>query len=535
VGRDEEVGAAQQGSGRFAGGRGAGDRRGARGVRLEDAGGELGAILARQNAEEAERNATEAERNAVAAEQNADEARRQTALAEERSRRLAEVAAAEEAAKKAALEEKQRATELRDAAVARADALWTIQELAEFRREANDMEFAWALQRSGVEWWLETARRLVDGQAADEATGKPRRPGLVDHQRLLAEVRASGELGPIELDEEGRRTLLRPLALKDVAAEMRSLEGPRSLAELETYGQSVLRQLIVAWNTFERSPEAAAELERQRPAVWRFEDREKHWWNEQLTKLESDLVELQAQVALAERCATSEEARRLWAEATAAIREHPKYGGLELAPQLFLLPLGPDPASGLWEFAHILTGEPAVRGADGKLTVREETGLVFVLLPGGRVPVEVGKSAGPWNNVDLVPFFLSKYEMTRAQWQRISEGWTGRFYDFDNSSPIHPADSVSWDDCQQFLGRLPGWIELPTEAQWEYGCRAGTTTPWWTGAEEASLEGAANIRIWFSPIAIGRLRANPFGLHDVHGNLWEWCQDADAIVKTKSD
>ncbi len=397
------------------------------------------------------------------------EANAATLEAKTQAARSSQLAAAEAAAKQEALNEKQRATKLRDDALARSDALWTIQELAEFQRKSSDLEFAYALERPGVEWWLETAHRLVDGHPADKAAGTRRRPGLADHQRLLTEIR--------------------------------SFAAPPTSAELDPEGQQV---------------------------GWSFNDREKRWWNEQLTGLEADLLELRDLLTLAERCATSPEAQTLWAEARTAIQSHPSYDGLELGPQLFLLPLGADPDSGLWEFAHLLTGEPAVRGTNGKLDLTGETGLLFVLLPGGRVPVEDGAAPGPLNEVDLAPFLLSKYEMTRGQWSRMSTGWTGRF--FGGSSPLHPANSVSWDDCQACLGALPSWVGLPSEAQWEYGCRAGRATPWWPGADKALLRGAANVD--FNPSdsyckleAVGTLKANPFGLHDVHGNLCEWCQD----------
>src|SRR5262245_14954565 len=90
-------------------------------------------------------------------------------------------------------------------------------------------------------------------------------------------------------------------------------------------------------------------------------------------------------------------------------------------------------------------------------------------------------------------------------------------------------------------------LVLPTEAQWEYAARAGTKTPWWTGAKKESLEGAANLadqsaaRIgapwsgiadwpelddgWVVHAPVNTFRANPFGLLNVHGNVWEWCRD----------
>ncbi len=127
----------------------------------------------------------------------------------------------------------------------------------------------------------------------------------------------------------------------------------------------------------------------------------------------------------------------------------------------------------------------------------------------------------------LDPFFLSKYEMTVAQWSRNSR-WTGRF---GQDEPLLPANAVSWDDCVATLELAGLYLRLPTEAQWEYGCRAGTTTPWWTGATEDSLRGAANID-WGPKDnkreelqTIGGLRANAFGLHDVYGNVWEWCSE----------
>ena len=213
----------------------------------------------------------------------------------------------------------------------------------------------------------------------------------------------------------------------------------------------------------------------------------------------------------------------------------PYYGGLRLTPQLGLVPISPDPASGLWEFAHFATGEPAQRGADGKISLRPETGLVLVLLPGGRVPVADSEDQG--QNLELTkiePFFLSKYEMTEGQWKRIG-GWLrkGR----DGIDPLTPKYNVSWDDCRLALDH-GGWLRLPTEAQWEFGCRAGTKSRWWTGSQVESLKGAANIDFGDrrDMQRIGLLRPNPFGLHDVVGNLREWCgDDADYLFSRGGD
>ena len=108
----------------------------------------------------------------------------------------------------------------------------------------------------------------------------------------------------------------------------------------------------------------------------------------------------------------------------------------------------------------------------------------------------------------------------------------------------YAVESVSWRECASALGRLG--LSLPTEAQWEYAARAGTDWPWWTGPRNTDLEGAANLgdrrlREGFGPPSwfyadwlddgyevhapVGTYRQNAFGLHDVHGNVWEWCRD----------
>jgi len=254
----------------------------------------------------------------------------------------------------------------------------------------------------------------------------------------------------------------------------------------------------------------------------------------------------------------------------------PAYNGLVTEEQIGLVPIGRDSRSGLWEFAHLQTGEIPERGSDGTLIITEETGLVFVLIPAGTFHMGAAKpnsehpigspnadpqaqsDESPVHPVTLGAFFLSKYEMTQAQWRRFmghnpsyfcqkvwSAGWTG-----DGSPPsfVHPVEQVSWYDCDLALGRLG--LLLPTEAQWEYAARAGTTTVRWTGNEIASLQGAANLADGFAKsrgappdwkcepsledgymvhAPVGRFRPNAFGLHDMIGNVWEWCRDGHVL------
>ncbi|MBI2901189.1 MAG: SUMF1/EgtB/PvdO family nonheme iron enzyme [Planctomycetes bacterium] len=233
------------------------------------------------------------------------------------------------------------------------------------------------------------------------------------------------------------------------------------------------------------------------------------------------------------------------------------WAAVPFPPEVGLVPLGRDPQSGLWEFADLQTGEPPARGADGRLVLKPETGIVFVLLPGGTF--RMGATAegdpraqaneAPPHEVALRPFMISKYELTQAQWSRLtgenpSQYPAGKVVGDKQVTPLHPVESVSWDDCSVALRRLG--FDLPTEAQWEYATRAGTTTPWWTGPEMPSLAGAVNIADAYSEAhggdrglnfqkwlddghtghaPVGSYRANPFGLHDTAGNVWEWCRD----------
>ncbi|MFH1574819.1 MAG: formylglycine-generating enzyme family protein [Acidobacteriota bacterium] len=112
--------------------------------------------------------------------------------------------------------------------------------------------------------------------------------------------------------------------------------------------------------------------------------------------------------------------------------------------------------------------------------------------------------------------------------------WSGQDYVQENAS--HPAVYISWEDVQQFIHTLNqsegrNVYRLPTEAEWEYACRAGTSTRWPFGEDESQLEtyawygnNAWNIGEKYAH-AVGQKRPNPWGLHDMLGNVYEWCQD----------
>jgi formylglycine-generating enzyme required for sulfatase activity len=126
------------------------------------------------------------------------------------------------------------------------------------------------------------------------------------------------------------------------------------------------------------------------------------------------------------------------------------------------------------------------------------------------------------------PFYLGKTEVTREQWQAVMPKDPSMHKD-----PKCPVDNVRWDECKGFLERLTsiaggGEFVLPTESQWEYACRAGTTTRWCCGDDESRLTELA----WYDVNSgrglhpVGQKAPNAWGLHDMHGNAWEWCMDA---------
>jgi len=134
------------------------------------------------------------------------------------------------------------------------------------------------------------------------------------------------------------------------------------------------------------------------------------------------------------------------------------------------------------------------------------------------------------------PFYMSIWEVTRPQWTAVMRGappWKGKKCDRPNAGNI--ANHVSWDDANKFCEALSGKtlrkVALPTEAQWEYACRANRNTEYCFGDSEAKL----GVYAWFAENALGinepyphpagRKTSNRWGLYDMHGNAWEWCRD----------
>ncbi|NLN02440.1 MAG: SUMF1/EgtB/PvdO family nonheme iron enzyme, partial [Lentisphaerae bacterium] len=134
-------------------------------------------------------------------------------------------------------------------------------------------------------------------------------------------------------------------------------------------------------------------------------------------------------------------------------------------------------------------------------------------------------------------FWMGKYEVTQAQWEAVMGSNPSYFKNAGRSAPV---EQVSWDDCQEFVRKLNvrvpgGGFRLPTEAEWEYACRAVTSTVFQydndLDASMANFNG--NYRYGngrkgeyrLKTLPVGSFRPNVWGLYDMHGNVWEWCQD----------
>jgi eukaryotic-like serine/threonine-protein kinase len=167
--------------------------------------------------------------------------------------------------------------------------------------------------------------------------------------------------------------------------------------------------------------------------------------------------------------------------------------------------------------------------------------LEMVQIPGdtftmGSPKDEAGRrdSEGPQRQVTVAGFFMGKFEVTQAQYQAIMGNNPSNF-----KGDKRPVEQVTWNDATEFCKRLSEktgrTYRLPSEAEWEYACRAGTTTPFAYGKTITSELANFNATYTYanapkrqyrqSTTPVGTFRPNAFGLYDMHGNVWEWCAD----------
>ncbi|MCB1159145.1 MAG: formylglycine-generating enzyme family protein [Leptospiraceae bacterium] len=215
----------------------------------------------------------------------------------------------------------------------------------------------------------------------------------------------------------------------------------------------------------------------------------------------------------------------------------------------------------------ILLAKCATAGKTKARVMESKTvgGIEFVYIPGGcfQQGSESGdKDEKPVHKVCVKSFWMGKYEVTQEQWKKVMDGKNpSHFQDGKNKAPAntakHPVEMVNWKDTQEFIEKFNALNKtnagLPGESQWEYAARTGTSTQFYTGkcitTKDANYLGnstymdnngnnpykdcpgglatADSIKDLedYKTVAVGSFKPNPFGLHDMAGNVWEWTQD----------
>ena len=217
-----------------------------------------------------------------------------------------------------------------------------------------------------------------------------------------------------------------------------------------------------------------------------------------------------------------------------------------------------DGAAASAKFRFLLTHRRRAQGFREALGTEADdaTSLTLLWMPPGRFwmgsPEEEparSSAEGPQHLVQLQGFFLSQTPIIQAQWREVANwnpnkgemAWSKKL----NPNPSHfkgdqrPVEQVSWDDAMEFCHRLSQrtgrHYTLPNEAQWEYACRAGTISPFNCGStictKLANFDGTKVYGdgdkgdLLEETTDVTTFPANPWGLHDMHGNVWEWCED----------
>jgi len=172
-------------------------------------------------------------------------------------------------------------------------------------------------------------------------------------------------------------------------------------------------------------------------------------------------------------------------------------------------------------------------------TLVNSIGIELTFIRPGRF--KIGHATETPHDVTLTkPFYMGIHEVTNAQWKAVMGSVKSKWKNAD-----HPAEQVSWDDANEFCRRLSALPEeeqagrvyrLPTEAEWEYACRAGTATMFYFGNDGSQLTayGWCDGNSQGHTHPVGEKQSNGLGLYDMHGNVWEWCTDWYSVYREEA-
>ncbi|MFY9345062.1 MAG: SUMF1/EgtB/PvdO family nonheme iron enzyme [Planctomycetota bacterium] len=386
------------------------------------------------------------------------------------------------------------------------------------------------------------------------------------------------------LDSAARAELERAVALVRAWTDAEKADNAGIISAIERAHQVMPTKLELAPLAVERARSRLAkgraqlaELERQR-VLFNEADKLTSFLYGELTRLVANLAALEVRRGQVERELVWERQIELL-----TLRAHPKwttwdrarkdvaaileYRGhaIEFGPGTMrdLAPIGRNPKTGLYEFYDLRSAwdgrSPAEQiaiprpDAEGNYQVTGMTGIVFVLVPGGMVGTNAAAQ-------EMAPFLVARHELTQGQWCRLwrrdvdlrtpSSLAAGRFEVGSQGDKrefvtnANPVEFVAWVAARAAL--LDNGMHLPSGQQWEFACRAGTTTP--RAFADADLRSACNLAeeelpvlqvgdlprpAWKdghqSHVPVGSLRPNGWGLHDIYGNVAEWCEDSSGV------
>jgi formylglycine-generating enzyme required for sulfatase activity len=201
--------------------------------------------------------------------------------------------------------------------------------------------------------------------------------------------------------------------------------------------------------------------------------------------------------------------------------------------------------------ASCLIAQGSARSQEAAKEITNSIGMKLVLIPAGKFVMgspanEAEREDGEEQHEVAItrPFFMGAYLVTQGQFEKVMGKNPSFFHPKNGGSPDHPADQVRWNDAREFCTKLSALPEekkagrtyrLPTEAEWEYACRAGTTTAFNVGDTLSSKQANFNGNHPYGagekgpflrhPEKGGSYPPNAWGLYDMHGNLLEWCND----------